>query len=145
MTAWGLSIASFVLLAVIWKRNKPKLLWAVKPLLMLIGSSAFALTDWGRNTVAGSWMAGIFGWFGDWIGIGGAVVAGVVVTACAIIVVLDLFADRVANTPAMMSLFLLPLLCWIAAGPVATSGKQITANVVGVGVSSVGNLVGAGG
>lgn len=137
---WGLTIASWLLLAVLWKRNKPKFLWFVKPILAGFGAAAFSQTDWGQ-TIAG-WILGALGWVGDWFGISGAVVAGILTAALVLIVVLDIVADRVANAPAIGALLVLPLLFLIAAGPIADGGREISGNVANAGQSSVGRLVG---
>lgn len=140
MTSWGIAIACFVLLAVLWNRSKPKILWIIKPMLAAMGAASFANTGFG-GTVAG-WMLGALGWVGSWFGISGPVVAGILVVALALVVVLDILFDRVANGPAIGSLFVLPLLFLVAAGPIAASGQTISDNVARAGTSSVGRLVG---
>lgn len=140
MNDWVVAISSALALALLWKANKPKFLWLVKPVLACIAGSSFAETGFG-NTVAG-WIGGIAGWVGSWFGIGGSIIAAIVVLGLVIILFREIVVGRNSNSVELVALLVLPMLFLVSAGPIAQSGSQIAAAWANMGQASIGRLVG---
>jgi hypothetical protein len=140
MSAWVIALGAFAMLAVIWNRNKPKLLWYIKPVLALIGAGAFAQTSWGV-TVSG-WMLNAAGWLRGVLGIGPTVLLGIVVVAMFLYVLLELGAEKRANSGVLIAVIALPLLAGVASGQIATAVRTGYDNAAGAGGTAVTRLVG---
>lgn len=141
-TAWLLTLSCLALLLVIWKMNRPKFIWAVKPIIAGFAAACFTYTNWGRPVAnAILWFLGMVG---GWFGIAGGVVAAGLIVVAIVVIWRDIAVDRVANNPAIVSIAALPLLALIAVGPIADAVQGATGNVARAGQSSIGRLIGGG-
>lgn len=137
---WVIAVVCFGVLAILWKRSKPKWLWIIAVILAAFGGAAFFAT------AVGGWvtgvMAGFLGWVGGWFGATATLMAGAIALITVVVVILDVLADRNASRGALLGLILLPMLFVIASGPVAAGGTTFYDAVNRAATSSVGRLVG---
>lgn len=140
--SWAVFVTASVLL-VLFRGRTPKFAskgaWLINAFLAFVAGGALA------NIVIGDWitaaMGGLFDWVGSWFGVAASVVGGVVILFVVFVVIADL-SDRVADTPAIVGLIMIPLIAVSAGGPIADAAQQIYGSAEQVGMSSLGQLVG---
>jgi len=137
---WVVFVLSAGLLMVLRRYSKPSWLWIPIAVLAMFAGAAFART-WGGDWLSTA-MRWVFTFVGGWFGIGAGIIAGVIAVLMVVAAGFDIFADRKADTVALVCLFLLPILVLIASGPVAATVDRVYDNVYQGGVSSVGRLAG---
>jgi hypothetical protein len=121
-------------------RKSSKTPWWLKAALAVIGGSALAET-WLGNQIA-DLLLGAAGWVGGMFGWSPTQSVGVLILLWSAAVVLDIAADRRADSIAMMGLILLPILFTVGSGPIAEGGSQLTAAVQQLGQNLFGPLIG---
>lgn len=137
---WLLLLFVLGMLWILKKRKKLKK-WYVVITLTALGAAAFAQTPLGA-WVASRVLGGVLRVPARWMGAPTAGLAATLMLLLIVIVVYDIIKDHKADKPAVLGVFVLPLLFLIAAGPVAGNGARLTQAVAAVATSGYSALVG---
>lgn len=94
------------------------------------------------GTAVGSLLLTVFGWLGSLVNLSGTTVATVLLIAAVVVAVWDIVSDLNVDRPAKNALIVMPFLCLIAVGPIASGVQNVVGGIQGTATNSVSNVLG---
>lgn len=135
--AWVTLLFTVALWFVLKKKTKALKKWYVKSILFAIFSVSLA------QTIVGGWLVAGLRRLIKLTTLPVGALAGALVLLALIVLIADIWKDKKADKLAQASILLLPILFVVAAGPIAPTGRNLTASFANISANGLAFLTGA--